>query len=178
MPARRPTVGSTRRRVIRDIGRVGLQMSGMPGVKNIAENIGHMRERALQNIYRDLLVLSVEMEVEAQDMAHRVYESHPKRHNTERYPNEDVAADSIVSSATRSGPDRLSLSLRYPAEVVMMTKEGRRVTYGGILEANVHGETAAVKPTWEEFQPEFMAIMSGALNRYGSEPRPRRSRQG
>ena len=174
MPITRPVHGKTRTDIV-DIGFVGVQMEADPAITNVVENIKHMRARAVNNVYLAMVDLAVQMEQEAQDLAHRLYRSHYDRHPTERYPNEDVAADSIQSHTFRRG-DVVGILLQYPPETVMITKDGRRVTYGGILEAEVHGDFAVIQPTWEASYSGIDRILSGSLNRYGDDPVRRKSR--
>lgn len=164
MPRRTPTPSSITGLAFSN---VGVTMSGIPAVRNVVENIRHMRERALVNIEGEMSALAGSMERIAQDLAHRSYESHYERHPSPRYPSGEVAADSIVGRVHRTG-EEIFITLEYGPDVIQTVGTRAPITYAGILEAEYHGATSAVRPTWEDAQASIAGVLSGALSIRGA----------
>lgn len=142
-------------------------MSGIPGTRNIIDNIKFMRNGLLRNVTKDLDSVGEAMASKAMERAQTAYESHPERHPdpTGRYLNPDPAAQSIRANSFRIA-DRVGVSIGYDANVIQTVGSRAPITYGGILESEYHGHTAVIAPTFLEGQALIQRILDGALDRY------------
>lgn len=147
------------------MGTVGVQMEFTPA-KTIVDNIRFMFERMMTNTQGIANTIAREMEEYAQDNA--PWQDHPDLHGTETYPN-DKARRQLEANVERNG-DTFMITLRHSPDTIMVTGS-RAITYGGILEANVHGETEIIVPTWERFQGRLAELLaSGTMKGIRTQP--------
>jgi hypothetical protein len=130
-----------------------------PAVKNIVENIRHMRGAVLDGLMAIAEPLTTDILMWAQDEAQ--WEDHPERHPNKFYKSPHTARENLEIFPTRL-ENGILITARHSPETIMVTGQGRVVTYGGILESEYHGPYAILQPALKEFADEFRHLSRGA----------------
>lgn len=136
----------------------GVKMEFSPS-RRAQDNIRHMRAAFMNNVERVGAVIAAQME----DYAKQNYPWKAQSediHKPPRYPN-DNADVQLQAMSWRVSPDVVGIVLQHSPDTIMVTASGRVVTYGGILEANYHGDTAIVEPTFLRFQEHLRQAIEG-----------------